>query len=167
MVSKIIIHDLDEQFENQLVISDNNQIINANSAYATCKGCFGCWLQTPGYCIMKDKLHRLGADVVHADEVVVISRCVYGGLSPQVKKVWDRCIPGILPFFCNRNGKMHHARRYSHEPNITVMFYGDITIDEKALAEKIMKGNGINFGAKNTSVKFVGCADQILEGMSL
>ena len=161
MPSKILIHDLDDEIANDLVIANDVQIINARHAYVACRGCFGCWLHTPGYCIMKDQLHRIGADISHADEVLVISRCVYGGLSPEVKKVWDRCIPGVLPFFTHREGKMHHMRRYTHERSITMLFYGDITADEKALAEKIAKGNSINFCAKTWDVQFAQSAQQI------
>ena len=167
MAFKILIHDIDEEIVNKLVHSNDVQIINAKRAYATCKGCFGCWLHTPGYCVMKDKLHRIGADISHADEVVVISRCVYGGLSPEVKKVWDRCIPAVLPFFSHRDGKMHHTRRYVHEPHIKVVFYGDILAEEKVLAEKITKGNSVNFCAKSVNVTFVLPAQQIQEVISV
>lgn len=167
MAVKILIHDIDENIENKLVQSNDVQIINAKRAYAACRGCFACWLHTPGYCIMKDKLHCIGADISCADEVVVISRCVYGGLSPEVKKVWDRCIPAVLPFFSYRDGRMHHARRYSHGPNLTVVFYGDIGAEEKALSEKIIKGNGINFCAESSVVKFVRSAEYIPEVISI
>lgn len=167
MAFKILIHDLDEEIANKLVQSYDGQIINARHTYATCKGCFGCWLHTPGYCIMKDKLHRIGAEISHADEVVLISRCVYGGLSPEVKKVWDRCIPAVLPFFSHRDGKMHHTRRYSHEPNIKAVLYGDILAEEKVLAEKIIKGNSVNFCAKSVNVVFALTAQQIPEVISI
>jgi len=54
---RMIIHDLpEEQFnflfpdeiEDILIVSDDGTINK-------CIGCFGCWIKTPGVCVIKDK----------------------------------------------------------------------------------------------------------------
>ena len=41
-----------------------------------CRGCFSCWLKTPGRCIIEDDMMRILAAVVGAD-VLVLSTPLY------------------------------------------------------------------------------------------
>ncbi len=47
-----------------------------------------------------------------SDLIVYVTPIVFGGYSYQLKKVLDRQICGILPFFKNVNGEIHHPQRY-------------------------------------------------------
>jgi hypothetical protein len=90
------------------------------------------------------------------EEVVVISRIVFGGLSPDVKAVLDRSIGFILPFFRNVNGEMHHLPRYEKAPDLRYIFYGPhITEREKATARKLTTANAVNFGSARSSSCFL------------
>ena len=129
-----------------------------------CVGCFGCWLKTPGKCVIKDNDSTFGIIMPHVKGVIVISELVFGGFSPNIKAIFDRSIGFILPFFCNVNGEMHHKQRYKKRPDLTYMFYGqNCTQAEKDIAQKLTKANAINFGADNYSTLFYNSFQEILE----
>jgi multimeric flavodoxin WrbA len=121
-----------------------------------CLGCFGCWVKTPGACVIRDPYGDMGECLSQCTEVLIISKCYYGGLSPFVKNVVDRSIPYIHPYFVIKNGRMHHRSRYKNHFDLKVWFYGDdITAKEKQTAEKLVKANAINMHASKYSVTFV------------
>ncbi len=107
---KIIVHDLNPQEfaalhkdekPDTVVIADNGNIRH-------CIGCFGCWVKTPGKCVLKDGYNNLGELLAKCRELVVISRCVYGSYSPFVRNVLDRSISFLLPYFVTKNDETHH-----------------------------------------------------------
>lgn len=144
---RLILHDLKgEEFENlfsrdlgdTMIVSDDGSIHN-------CIGCFGCWIKTPGTCVIRDKYGDMGEHLSKCSELIIISKCAYGGFSPFIKNVLDRSISYVHPFFEIRNGEMHHQRRYDNKVNMKVYFYGDkITEKEKQTAKGIVKANCIN-----------------------
>lgn len=170
MAKTLIIHDIDPETFEEIVPSiekSSIQILSARKKYARCKGCFGCWLKTPGECVMHDGLEQIGKEIVTSQTVIFVSRNVYGGFSPEVKRIFDRAIPGVLPFFSRRSGKMHHATRYENRPAFRVYFYHEdqMTLEEKELAKKIAVANGINFNASETIVKFISKPSALKEEM--
>ena len=155
---RLIIHDLKgEEFKklctnevkDLIVVSDNGSINH-------CIGCFGCWVKTPGECIIKDQYGNMGECLSKCNEVIIISKCVYGGLSPFVKNILDRSISYVHPFFKIKNGEMHHRRRYNNDVDMKVFFYGDKTTDkEKETAKGIVKANCINLYWNVSKISFV------------
>ena len=162
----LIIHDLTkEQWEAlDLPISENTRIISDNGTIHKCIGCFGCWIKTPGQCIIPDEYQRMGELLAKAEEVTVISRCSFGGYSSFVKNVLDRSISYVLPFFEIREGEMHHRKRYDNQFLMRVIFYGsDITEEEKETAKELVKANAVNLHGKVKEVLFVESAEKIGE----
>lgn len=155
---RLLIHDLDEKTFLELLPEPlkDVKVISDDGTIKSCIGCFGCWVKTPGECIIEDNYSNLGEDISKSDEVTLISRCTYGGFSPFVKNVLDRSISYIHPNFEIRNGEMHHKRRYDHHYDLKVWFYGeDLTEQEKKTAETLVKANSINMDCKVKSVAFV------------
>lgn len=165
MKRKMIIHDLSEDEWSKLELDlENTTVIPADGKYAPCKGCFGCWLKTPGKCVMKDKLQNIAAQIVSSDELIIVSENCYGGYSSRVKNVIDRSIATSLPFFAFRNKQIHHARRYPKKQiDLVVYLYGDMTEKEKKLAEKLIVANGINAAYKSTKLHIVGKLENLKE----
>lgn len=155
---KLLIHDLENKkfrkiFPNQL---DDTIIISDDDTIHHCIGCFGCWIKTPGACIIRDKYGDMGEYLSKCQEVILISKCCYGGFSPFVKNVLDRSISYIHPYFVIRNGEMHHRRRYKNHIDMRVWFYGEnITEKEKQTSEKLVKANSINLDCHVSSISFV------------
>ncbi|MCL2235595.1 MAG: flavodoxin family protein [Defluviitaleaceae bacterium] len=131
-----------------------------------CVGCFGCWIKTPGKCVIKDGDNVFLELMPKVDKVMVISKLTFGGFSPDIKGVFDRSIGFILPFFETVSGEMHHKQRYEKRPSLQYMFYGDnMTEAEKATAQKLVKANAVNLGAPDCSASFYATPDEILEGL--
>lgn len=154
---KLLIHDLEEENFKELfpIEMDNVKIISDDDTIKNCIGCFGCWVKTPGACVIRDKYGDMGGYLSKSRELVIISKCFYGGFSPFVKNVLDRITPYAHPYFEIRNGEMHHKRRYDHHFNLKVWFYGeDITEKEKQTAEKLTIANGINWDCHVEKVTF-------------
>lgn len=155
---KIIIHDLPEDILGKIYpqIADEDIVITDKGRIHPCIGCFGCWLKTPGACIIKDECQNMGKNIAMCGEMIIISKCVYGSYSPFVKNVLDRSISYIHPYFTIKNGEMHHQQRYKKDFNIKVIFYGDdITAKEKETAEKLVAANAVNFYCNVKSVIFL------------
>ena len=145
---KILLHDLSViEFEALYPNTDmNTTVISDNGAIHNCIGCFGCWLKTPGVCVLKDNYNNMGELLSKCDELKIISRCIYGSYSPLIRNVLDRSISYLLPYFISKNAETHHAMRYKNKISLSVHFYGsDITENEKETAKRLVKANCINF----------------------
>jgi multimeric flavodoxin WrbA len=166
MANKLILHDIAEDSGTKMPADDltGYTIFSAIPTVHHCIGCFGCWLKTPGHCVIKDRGSDFVAHIVASDEIIVISRMVFGGLSPDIKAVFDRSIGVLLPFFCDKNNEMHHSMRYERSPDLRYIFYGpDITENEKLTAKKLVTANAVNWAAENHSVEFCSSSEECLD----
>lgn len=160
----ILIHDFsDEQFQELFPeINNNVYIISDTGTIRHCVGCFGCWIKTPGKCVLKDGYDNLGELLSKSEKLTIISRCFYGCYSPFVKNVLDRSISYMLPFFKIKNNETHHKRRYQNNIQLEVHFYGEnITIEERKTAKKLVKANCANFSVKNYKISFSNLLDEL------
>lgn len=112
-----------------------------------CLGCFGCWTQTPGRCVLPDT-DDIAASVVQSDLVIYLTPVTFGGYSSELTKAVDHLIPNILPFFANVNGETHHKPRYRRYARLLVV---GVTPERDATSEAIFKElaerNAINMWA--------------------
>lgn len=143
---KILIHDLepDEAQGLEAQVGKTAKIISRTQEILPCTGCFGCWIKTPGVCVLKDEYTDLGALFGAASEITIVSRCVYGGYSSFVKNVLDRSLGFVLPDFKIVKGKMKHKGRYQNELKINTWFYGAINEKEKHTAQALVQANKEN-----------------------
>ena len=88
---------------------------------APCMGCFGCWMQTPGICLIDDDARAVTREMVASDLIVYFTPITFGGYSSDLKKALDRSIGMVLPFFTKINGEVHHKKRYRHAPKFAVV----------------------------------------------
>ncbi|WMJ76347.1 MULTISPECIES: flavodoxin family protein [unclassified Sedimentibacter] len=153
---RLIIHDLSpEQVQKILPHGEDVRIISKGGSIHPCIGCFGCWIKTPAQCIIRDQYGNMGEFLSKCDELILISRCVYGGFSPFIKNVLDRSISYIHPYFITKNGEIHHRARYNHNFNLSVYFYGNaISEREKCVARDLVKANSINLHCNIKNICF-------------
>ena len=87
----ILIHDFsDKRFQELFPETNNNvYIISDTGTIRHCVGCFGCWIKTPGKCVLKDGYDNLGELLSKSEKLTIISRCFYGCYSPFVENVLD------------------------------------------------------------------------------
>lgn len=162
----LIIHDLSKEQWEALAfpLKEETKIIDNSGKIKKCMGCFGCWLKTPGRCVIPDEYQRMGELAAKAEELTIISKCSFGSYSSFVKNVLDRSISYVLPFFEIREGEMHHRKRYDNQFLMRVIFYGsDITEEEKETAKELVKANAANLHGKVKEVLFVESAEKIGE----
>jgi multimeric flavodoxin WrbA len=149
----ILIHDLGEKTLLKPNQSDTI-VISDNGAIRPCICCFGCWIKTPGQCVINDGYNNMGALIAKCGRMTIVSRCFYGSYSPFVHNVLDRSISYMLPYFQTKNGETHHKNRYDNAIIFTVHFYGKISDQEKETARKLTAANGVNFSARKTETYF-------------
>ena len=149
---KTIIHDL-ELFDKELFdISDSDVVINANDCNNSCIGCFSCWIKHPKRCIYKDEYSDITESLKNSDELIIISKNRFGCYSESVKRVLERCIGYVLPYFTIRDKHIHHASRYDKKLKLTTYFYGDITDNDYKCLDKLVKANSINLNASGYEI---------------
>ncbi len=153
---RLLIHDLDEA-DAAVLLNDlpiDVIVFPAKPRVKHCVGCFGCWIKTPGKCVITDRCADTPTILGACRELILISRCVYGGYSPEVKAVIDRSIGNSLPFFHIVHGEMHHPRRYDNALTLTVHFYGSMDEKERDLATRLVEANHRNLGTVAQQVCF-------------
>lgn len=161
---KLIITDI-EDFS--LPVEGEHKIIKPQKDIHHCIGCFGCWVKTPGKCVIHDGYEGIGIDMSKCTELIFISRCCYGSVSPSVKMVQDRAISYIHPDFVIRKGEMHHKRRYQNVISLSLYLYGEnITDAEIETARTIIEGNADNYDGLVKEVRFYQSVKE-LEGLVL
>lgn len=151
---KVIVHDLESDFA-ELVESRCDFALVADGKYAPCQGCFGCWTKHPTECFMKDKLQQVCRIIGHADELVIVTRNLYGEYSTSVKNVLDRSIGTSTPLSTYRGSQMHHTLRYGRHGLWKVIVYGDVTDAERDTFRLMAERNAINDGFECSEVLFI------------
>jgi multimeric flavodoxin WrbA len=164
-MGRLLIHDLDLHTAGDAFgkVSDDVEIFSALPTAAHCIGCFNCWIGTPGLCVFDDKVRGVPAKLSKCSELILVSRLVYGGLSPDLKAVIDRIIPYLLPFFKIKDKKMRHTLRYSDHFFLSYYFYtdgnGGNIPEYNEMARSVARGlayaNKENFGVATVKVVFV------------
>lgn len=160
---KIIVTDI-ESFAPE--IEGEYRLLTPDDELIPCIGCFGCWLKTPGKCVINDGYQMLGAALGRCEELIFVCRCVYGSPSPFVKNVIDRSLGYVHPDFEMRLGEMHHKRRYDNIIKCSAYFYGDMTNLEKLSAKRWFSAFIDNFDGEPGEIKFFGTKEET-EGMKL
>ena len=109
---------------------------------APCMGCFGCWFQTPGECMIDDDGRLVARELIQNDVVIYFSPVTFGGYSCQLKKAMDRFIPDIMPFFRIMQHEIHHVPRYKKYPNL--IFIGTLPGENPDMEETFFQLNHRN-----------------------
>jgi multimeric flavodoxin WrbA len=113
-----------------------------------CQGCFDCWINSPGICRINDYGRTIVQQIVQSDLVIYLTPITFGGYSSEIKKVLDRSIPVLLPFFRFHHGEIHHTQRYEDRPCIIVIGYQtEETLEFEKTFKKLTQRNALNFKA--------------------
>ena len=151
---KVILHDLGPGYE-ALIESKCDRALAADGKYAPCQGCFGCWTKHPAECFMKDKLQQVCRVIGQADELVIVTKNLYGAYSAAVKNILDRSIGTSTPFSTYRGRQMHHTLRYGKHDLWKVVVYGEVSGTEKDTFRYMAERNAVNDGFERSEVIFL------------
>ena len=158
-IMRTTIHDL----EDTSFLNLNDDDVLVSDAEKNCIGCFSCWVKTPFNCIHKDKISNNGETILNSDDLIVISRCTYGSYSSKVKRIIERSISYVEPFFTIRNNEIHHRSRTNKKLNFKIYFYGDnITERDKEVAKVFCEANMNNLNTNYPEVYFYDDYEEIV-----
>jgi multimeric flavodoxin WrbA len=138
----------------------------AGGGAAPCLGCFGCWIRTPGTCVIDDAVRDVTAKLVGAEVVVLLSPVVFGGYGGELKTVVERgVLPTLLPHFQRLEGRTRHFARYEKTPDVLAV---GLLQQEDAVMRQVFSGivarNAANILSERQASTTV-CADDALESM--
>ena len=160
---RVILYDLDHSYDAMIECRCDHAIA-ADGKYAPCQGCFGCWTRHPAECFMKDKLQQVCRIIGQADELIIITKNLYGEYSAAIKNILDRSIGTSTPFSTYRGRQMHHTLRYGKDDRGKVIVYGEITDPEKATFRCRAERNALNDGFERSEAVFIQNPEE-LEGL--
>ena len=151
---RTIIHDLNPKELKSFKFCQDDILISGLECKNHCIGCFSCWIKHPKKCTLKDEFSNIVEYLKDSEELIIISKSRYGCYSAPVKKVLERSIRYVLPYFTIRNNEIHHTSRYTKKIKFKVNFYGDITKEEKLISNDLVKANSINLNADIYEVNY-------------
>jgi len=123
-----------------------------------CTGCFGCWVRTPGECVVKDDSAMVCRELVRSDLALYASSVIMGFPSALLKKVNDRLIPLIHPYLAIDRGEVHHRARYDHYPQLALILkrQQDTDDEDMDIISRIYERTALNM---KSSLAFVRSTD--------
>ena len=117
-----------------------------------CRGCFSCWIKTPGVCYQRDAMDVIIPILAKADIAVWVTPIAFGGYGYHLKKALDRSIPVLLPFFMMIGGEVHHPMRYGKEPRLAAIgVLPEPDPESEDIFHKLVARNAINMHASPVS----------------
>ena len=116
----------------------------------SCRGCFGCWVKTPGQCTFKDDSALVYRNFMCADTVILASPLIMGFPTALTKKVMEKCIPLIHPYADLVNGEVHHKARYAHYPVLGLLLQAeeDTDAEDIQIIRNIFQRTALNFKSR-------------------
>ena len=121
-----------------------------------CTGCFGCWVKTPGECVVDDAGRDVARAIARCELLAYFTPVTFGGVSSELKKALDRMIPNISPFFARVSSETHHRTRYARPPRLLAL--GTLPAPDRA-AEAVFKTlverNALNLRSAHTAAAVV------------
>ena len=158
---RTIIHDLEEKEIKKIKFKKDDILISSLKCQNSCIGCFSCWTKHPMECTIKDNFSNIVEKLKKSSELVIITKNRYGCYSNSVKKVLERCIGYMLPYFTIREGKIHHQSRFDNKLLLSIYVYGILDKDDKKSFEELVKANAINFNSEEYKIKYFDDKEEI------
>ena len=122
---------------------------------ANCLGCFGCWVKTPGRCVIRDDAPKIYPKIAVSDRVIYVTRVVFGGYDTPMKTLLERSIPVQQPFIRVYRGETHHVQRDVLPKNAVIIAYGTNTTEEHQVFLNLVDRNAYNMCFAKHRVAFV------------
>jgi multimeric flavodoxin WrbA len=134
-----------------------------NLKLAHCIGCFGCWLETPGFCRFKESAYKeIFKAWMQSELVILVTPVTFGGYSSPVKQIVERIVPALLPYMGLYHGEFHHRPRYSKYPRLIGIGLQDKPNAAEADIFKLLVGrHAIDMHAPSYAAEVINSNDNI------
>lgn len=98
--------------------SANNQVAVKQVALKqadikSCQGCFACWTESPGKCVLKDDMTLLFQAYIEADLIVWATPLYHYGMTSIMKKFVERTLPLSQPQIKKNDNNYTHPNRFN------------------------------------------------------
>lgn len=95
----------------QLAGAETIQVFLAEKEIRHCKGCFSCWMNTPGQCVIQDDMAGILKQGAGADVFVLATPLYFDNISGMLKVFMDRSIVmGDPRFEKDEQGESRHVQ---------------------------------------------------------
>ena len=121
----------DKPLSEALQIGEHQYVDVTKEKINPCMGCFGCWIKTPGKCVIRDSAVTIYPLIAQAENVLYISRIVYGSYDVQA-------------FIRIHNNETHHVQRSVTPKKAVIIAYGAKDDAEKDVFRKLVSRNANN-----------------------
>lgn len=122
---------------------------------ANCIGCFGCWVKTPGRCVIRDDATRVYPFIAQSEKILYVTRVKYGSYDTVMKTMLERAIPIQKAFIRLYHGETHHVQRDVKEKDAVILAYGALSEEEKNLFQRLVDRNAKNMLFRSHRVVFL------------
>ena len=112
-----------------------------------CTGCWGCWVKTPGECLIRDDARIVCDESINSDLLLFASPIIMGFVSAILKRTMEKMIPLILPYLELVQKECHHKSRYEKYPLLGVLLdkAGQADDEDVAITVSMFERLSINF----------------------
>lgn len=150
----------DRPLDVRLPQGDESALVDLSALKITnCVGCFGCWTKTPGKCVLRDDATRVYPLIAQAENLIYVSRVVYGGYDTLMKTMLERAIPIQQAFIRLVNGESHHFQRAVKPKNAVIIAYGAGSEEEQQIFRSLIARNALNMCFERHKVLFVNAGE--------
>ncbi|HOQ09254.1 MAG TPA: flavodoxin family protein [Syntrophomonadaceae bacterium] len=141
---------------------DAKELVLRDMKYSPCRGCFNCWVKTPGTCVYKDDGDIICKEFITSDMVILSSPVIMGYPSALAKNALDRIIPLLHPYLEDVGGEVHHMKRYNKYPELGLLLekLEDTDSEDIEIIHDIFKRAALNIQG---SLKFMKFTDSPVE----
>ncbi len=152
---KILIHDLPRN-ANEILFAgkfDHFIMYADNGAVHRCIGCINCGQPEDALCCFHDVATSLAEDFEECEELVIISRCVYGSVSTFIKTMIDRTRGAMLPTLEVRGGDVMYKTK-KRAMKLRVCFYNAKNKRYEETAKRFVHLLAQEWNTSDVSVEF-------------
>ncbi len=96
---------------------ETESIFLADIKLESCRGCFGCWKNPEGSCVINDEMRGLIEKSIESDYVIFTTPVYFYTMPAVLKNFIDRLLPLATPqIHINDKGEFYHKGRYQKYP---------------------------------------------------
>ena len=139
----------------QFIQPENRFVDLSEKKISPCVGCFGCWVKTPGKCVIRDDATEIYPLIAKAEALVYVSRLKYGSYDTVMKTMLERAIPIQQAYIRLYKGETHHIQRNVKEKDAVILAYGDNSEAERQVFRRLVARNANNMLFRSYRIRYL------------